>query len=94
MPDRVEFKHQFVKFKAGHVIYIKKICVNKQHKKIRSSTALIETRPKTEQRQLDWCLLSPTTVPLLQNYIGKVEECAHGEKNGLCKFFDFSNKPL
>ena len=24
LPDRVEFKHQFVKFEAGHVIYIKK----------------------------------------------------------------------
>ena len=23
--DRVEFKHQFVNFKAGHVIYIKKL---------------------------------------------------------------------
>ena len=22
LPDRVEFKHQFVKFKAGHAIYI------------------------------------------------------------------------
>ena len=24
LPDRVEFKHQFVKFEAGHAIYIKK----------------------------------------------------------------------
>ena len=24
LPNRVEFKHQFVKFEAGHVIYIKK----------------------------------------------------------------------
>ena len=25
LPDRAEFKHQFVKFEAGHVIYIKNI---------------------------------------------------------------------
>jgi hypothetical protein len=68
--------------------------VNKQHEKIRSSTTPIETGPKIEQRQLDWCLLSPTTVPLSQNYIGKVEEYAHGEKNGLHNFFDFLIKPL
>ena len=24
LPDRVEFKHQFVKFEAGHAFYIKK----------------------------------------------------------------------
>ena len=27
LPDRVEFKHQFVNFKAGHVIYIKKYII-------------------------------------------------------------------
>ena len=31
LPDRVEFKHQFVKFKAGHAIYIKKECFNPLH---------------------------------------------------------------
>ena len=31
LPDRVEFKHQFVKFEAGHVIYIKKECFNPLH---------------------------------------------------------------
>mgnify|MGYP006154516221 CR=1 FL=1 len=31
LPDRVEFKHQFVNFKAGHAIYIKKGCCNPLH---------------------------------------------------------------
>ena len=32
LPDRVEFKHQFVKFEAGHAIYIKKgECFNPLH---------------------------------------------------------------
>ena len=31
LPDRVEFRHQFVKFKAGYGIYIKKECFNPLH---------------------------------------------------------------
>ena len=67
---------------------MQQVCVNKQHKKIRSSTNPIETGPKIEQRQFDWCLLSSTTVPLSHNYIGKVEEYAHGEKNVYIRFFN------
>ena len=33
LPDQVEFKHQFVKFKAGHVIYIIKNSFSKGNMK-------------------------------------------------------------
>ena len=49
---------------------------------------MIKTGPKIKLRQFDWCLLSSTTVPLSHNYIGKVEEYAHGEKNVYIRFFD------